>query len=279
MLREIPVETFRATCRLAKIENDCSLIMFRPMDESLDTPPQPEHIEGLYDRLENWEKSLPPSLAIDRNRLPENLSLRMHYYSIIIRMFNPFLLERSEPTNWTKGYSKRARNAVHKAQRELLHLIKVYGANHGWKDAMTMSFHMLNVAAFGCLDRLAPGSLLSDVEADTWYADCMMCIRAIREISNTFLVAQAGLRTLATAVDRSSVELLPEDLVLFELYLSHGWTRTAVETIHSHWPLDLGVGMHSIEHSRLSVLIKKWGKLSAESNDSGSDSLGYSDSI
>ncbi|KXJ93632.1 hypothetical protein Micbo1qcDRAFT_231332 [Microdochium bolleyi] len=272
--------SFEALCKFRTILNDIAAYFFGST-----TAPQLQDLSfyqalRFRSRLFQWYEKLPVQLSPANVKLPHQLKMHMHYYSVVILMFQAVVARQDSTGSSTRQSSTtraplpfavprdlNPKYILSDAKNRLELLLRLYFLRHGFESFDIFMIHLLSQTGFVHLKELSTDRMPGDIEQ----ARRSMIVLAAKglhdQAANCFLgevVLGMFKDTMGAETLRMLHGLLPNSAredseVRKDLIAVH---------LHSAWPVGVVAIDEDFERLRLNNRVKKNQKLQATGSGS-----------
>lgn len=236
--------------------------------------------QRYHRQLCQWENTLPPSTSLKLAVQPHELVLHMHYWSMVIALFEPFVTARNFELRACRSSAagdfeaQSPETIILDARNALETVYRLYYFRHGFAEWDPMIVHITVFQGFLAIKILTalkepPGDVPGDV-IDGFRATLVLTLRSIRSQARSCHLAATISRLLRDAVDPDSSRILEE---MAELSDDDDDEKKAMiaEHVKAQSPINVMSILDDPEDRRLDTLIAAYKTvgLSDVSDDDG----------
>ncbi|RDL38004.1 Zn2 DNA-binding protein [Venustampulla echinocandica] len=153
-------------------------------------------LQHHHEKLQEWHKALPESLAIkDTPTLPQVICLHVYYHNCVIQLFRPFLRYQ-----FVEG-TRTPRQIATKAANKISELMALYTQTYSLRRPVFMSSHCIVTAAVIHLVTLSPPNVPPKIREQT-EIHVANAIRTLHEMHRSFPIVVRYLKSIRVLITR-----------------------------------------------------------------------------
>jgi len=167
----------------------------------------------------------------------------MHWHSLVIALFKPFMDESALELN-RKFYHPRAKAVTEASRSQLRGLVRTFAHRRGFNGCGSYIMHMLSLVSNNALAEIEASRLrpvlnnaeeLVESEAKTTAEDCIL---ALEKMGQDFYSAQALLKIIQRRVRGMRLKLKPAAESALGLVADRNWVEDAYNNMRSQYPVE-----------------------------------------
>ncbi|KAI9150215.1 Nitrogen assimilation transcription factor nirA [Paramyrothecium foliicola] len=263
--------TTKAISEFRVIMNDISVRLFS--DVPLRRPPLSlEETLGFRSRFLDWYVNLPPPLSAQCAVLPSHLKIHMHYYNVLMCLFEPLL---EAPSSLRKIPSEplrlNAEGIVNHCKTCLELLVRLYYLRHGFEQWDSLLVQWLTVQGFNSIKDLYKPDLYRDPgQRNAVLSTVLLCLKGLREQGLNIYIAEAVFTVMRANMSPADARPL---LQIFDSELEEERKALVAGQIRSSWPININSVTDDPEKQRFDRLIEASAELNLQEDSSSSGDL------